>query len=85
MALPGILQRLNEHIANKIAHIVKVQITGDVTGSGTPDANGNISIAATGVRATTATKWDGAVKTVSTDEPSGGANGDIHIQYLQGA
>lgn len=29
----------------------------------------------------TATKWNGAAKTVSTAAPSGGANGDIWFQY----
>jgi len=28
-----------------------------------------------------ASKWDGAAKTVSTDDPSGGSNGDIWFKY----
>ncbi len=43
---------------------------------------GNQNTSGNAATATTATKWNGAAKTVSAAAPSGGADGDIHIQYL---
>lgn len=64
-------------------------VTGNLTVSGTLTATltGNCSGSSgscTGNAATasTATKWNGAAKTVSTAAASGGANGDIWFQYI---
>ena len=50
---------------------------------GTPSSmtGTNITGTATGLTAGDSTKWGAAAKTVSTAAPSGGANGDIWIQY----
>ena len=47
-----------------------VSITGNLSVTGSITGN-----------ASSATKWNGAAKTVSTAAPSGGANGDIWFQY----
>ena len=59
----------------------------DGTANVTPGVTGILPVANGGTgnssgKASDSTKWNGASKTVSTANPSGGANGDIWFQYI---
>lgn len=71
--------------ATKLATARTITIAGDATGSASFDGSANATITVDVVNATnatTATKWSGATKYVSTAAASGGVNGDIWFQYI---
>lgn len=45
------------------------------------DGAGNSVRITQGGKLVDAAKWDGATRTVSTSDPSGGSDGDIHLKY----
>ena len=58
-----------------------VHTSGDETIGGTKTFTSTIAGSISG-NAASATRWNGAAKTVSTAEASGGAAGDVHFQYI---
>lgn len=71
--------------ATKLATARTITVTGDAIGSASFDGSANATITVDVVNATnatTATKWSGATKYVSTAAASGGVNGDIWFQYI---
>lgn len=68
--------------ATKLATARTITVAGDATGSASFDGSANATITVDVVNATTATKWSGATKYVSTAAASGGVNGDIWFQYI---
>ena len=72
----------NATTATKLATARTITVAGDATGSASFDGSANATITVDVVNATTATKWSGATKYVSTAAASGGVNGDIWFQYI---
>lgn len=75
----------NATTATKLATARTITVAGDATGSASFDGSANATITVDVVRATnatTATKWSGATKYVSTAAASGGVDGDIWFQYI---
>lgn len=59
-----------------------IEICENTGTEGSPTWTVRVTINASGVSlAANATKWDGAAKTVSTSDPSGGSDGDIWFKY----
>lgn len=75
----------NATTATKLATARTITVAGDATGSASFDGSANATIkvdVVNATNATTATKWSGATKYVSTAAASGGVNGDIWFQYI---
>jgi len=59
-----------------------IEICENTGTEGSPTWTVRVTINASGVSlAANSTKWDGAAKTVSTSDPSGGSDGDIWFKY----
>ena len=72
----------NATTATKGATARTITVAVDASGSASFDGSANATITVDVVNATTATKWSGATKYVSTAAASGGVNGDIWFQYI---